>query len=131
MLKNTSLTGEEIFNLIITDNNDMNTNPGRQGWLYESLWQILISVKCVNGINYTQILDGQLDNLRELKNINNLLKIKIAGGGNNITDFTIKNGETIIPFSIKYKDGFKESDVTKIDNTIKTHQIICCSTKAT
>jgi hypothetical protein len=124
MLKNTSLTGEEILNLIITDNNDMNTNPGRQGWLYESLWQILISVKCVNGINYTQILDGQLDNLRELKNINNLLKIKIAGGGNNITDFTIKNGETIIPFSIKYKDGFKESDVTKIDNTIKTHQKI-------
>ena len=124
MLKNTSLTGEEMFELIITDNNDKDTNSIRQGWLFESLWQIVIILKGVNGINYTQILDGELDNLRELKNINNLLKLKIAGGGNNISDITIKNGETIIPFSIKYKDGFKESDVTKIDNTIKTHQKI-------
>ena len=122
MLKNTSLTGQKMFELIITDNNDKDTSPTRQGWIYETLWQIVIILKCVNGINYTQILDGKLDNLRELKNINNLLKIKIAGGGDNITDITIKNGETFIPFSIKYKDGFKETDVTKIDSTIKTHK---------
>jgi hypothetical protein len=123
MLKNIDLTGKEILKKILTDNNT-STNESRQGWIYETCWQIVIILKCVNGINYNQILDGKLDNLKLLKNINYLLKIKIAGGGDNITDFTIQDKDTIIPFSIKYKSGFKETDVSKIDNTIKTQQKI-------
>ena len=89
MLKNIDLTGKEILKKILTDNNT-STNESRQGWIYETCWQIVIILKCVNGINYNQILDGKLDNLKLLKNINYLLKIKIAGGGDNITDFTIQ-----------------------------------------
>ena len=55
--------------------------------------------------------------------MNNLLKTKIEGGGNNISDITIKQNNTVIPFSIKYKHKYSETDVSKIDNTIRSQSL--------
>ena len=122
MLSNTHLTGAKIFELIMTDNYS-SPIESRQGWLFETLCIILIITKCIIGLNYTEILDGQVQHLKQLTNFNNLLNIKIAGGGNNKSDMTIKDASTLILFSIKYKNKFGETDVSKLDSIITTQHI--------
>ena len=122
MLANLKLSGKEMFNLIMMENTEV-VDERRQGWIYETLCQILIAVKCVQGLNYSEILEGQLQNLIPVKNINVLLKLAIDGGGNNIVDLTIMQGCTIIPFSIKYRKKHSETDVSKIDNTITKQKL--------
>lgn len=117
MLANTKLTGKQLFDLIMLETKEV-IDERRQGWIYESLCQILIVLKCVQNLNYSELLEGQLQNLIQVKNINALLKLAIDGGGNNIVDLTIKQGYTMIPFSIKYRNKYSETDVSKIDNTI-------------
>jgi hypothetical protein len=117
MLLNTNLTGKELFDVIMKDNKNLHDDR-RQGWIFETLCQILIILRCIKNINYTEIYDGQLQNLKKIKNINSLLKIKVDGGGNNIVDMTIKEATTLILFTIKYKNKYSETDVSKIDNTI-------------
>uniref|UniRef100_A0A6C0EUV3 site-specific DNA-methyltransferase (adenine-specific) n=1 Tax=viral metagenome TaxID=1070528 RepID=A0A6C0EUV3_9ZZZZ len=123
MLANTNLAGKELFDLIMKENNEL-CDERRQGWIFETLCQILISLKCYENINYTEIYDGQLQALKQITNINSLLKVKVDGGGNNIVDMTIKQGTTSILLTIKYKNKFGETDVSKIDNTITTQNII-------
>ena len=53
-----------------------------------------------------------------MDNIDKILKIKVAGGGNNVADFVIQQDSTVIPFSIKYKDGYGETDAVKLNATI-------------
>ena len=120
MLANTKLTGKELFDEII---NKELYDERRQGWIFETLCQILIILKCIENINYTEIYDGQLQNLKQIKNINSLLKVKVEGGGNNIVDMTIKQGTTLVLFTIKYKNKYSETDVSKIDNTITKQNI--------
>ena len=122
MLTNTKLTGKELFELIMKENKE-SEDERRQGWIFESICQILILLKCVQNINYTEILEGQLQNLKQIKNINDLLKVKVDGGGNNIIDFAIKQDSTIIVFSVKYRNKYCETDASKIDNTITKQQI--------
>ena len=122
MLANLKLSGKEMFDLIMMENTEV-VDERRQGWIYESLCLILIAVKCVQGLNYSEILEGQLQNLIPVKNINVLLKLAIDGGGNNIVDLTIKQGCTTIPFSIKYRKKHSETDVSKIDNTITKQKL--------
>lgn len=122
MLANLKLSGKEMFDLIMMENTEV-VDERRQGWIYESLCQILIALKCVQGLNYSEILEGQLQNLTQVKNINVLLKLAIDGGGNNIVDLTIKQGSTTIPFSIKYRNKHSETDVSKIDNTITKQKL--------
>ena len=122
MLLNISLTGKDIFEIIMKENKEL-CDEGRQGWIFETLCQILIILKCIENINYTEIYDGKLQNLKNLKNINSLLNIKIAGGGNNVVDFSIKQETTLILFTIKYKNKYSETDVSKIDNTITKQNI--------
>lgn len=117
MLTNTKLTGKELFDMIMKENNE-SCDERRQGWIFESLCLILIILKCIVNINYTEIYDGQLQNLKLIKNINSLLKVKVDGGGNNIVDMTIKDEDTLVLFTIKYKNKYSETDVSKIDNTI-------------
>lgn len=127
MLENVELKGKHLFNLIMKENRKIN-DERRQGWIFETLMQILIILRCVENINYTEIYNGQLQNLKQIKNINQLLKIKIEGGGNNIVDMAIKEGSTLILFTIKYKNKYSETDVSKIDNTI-TKQCIATDYK--
>jgi len=122
MLANTNLTGKELFVVIIKENKEL-CDERRQGWIFESLCQILIILKCIENINYTEIFDGQLQNLKQMKNINSLLKVKVDGGGNNIIDLAIKQGTTLVLFTIKYKNKYSETDVSKIDNTITKQNI--------
>ena len=122
MLVNNKLTGNELFEKIMNENNEI-CDERRQGWLYETIWIILIMLKCIPNVNYTEIKDGQLQNLRSIKNVNALLKVKVDGGGNNIVDMVIKQGTTLVLFTIKYKNKYSETDVSKIDNTITKQNI--------
>ena len=117
ILTNRHLNAKELFDMIMTDNKE--SNDIRKGWLFETLCQILIALKCVN-IPYTELYEGQLQNLKKITNINSLLKIKVDGGGNNIADMVIKNGPTIVVISIKYRNKFGETDASKIDLTLKS-----------
>jgi len=122
MLANTKLTGKELFDMIMKENKEL-YDERRQGWIFETLCQILIILKCIENINYTEIYDGQLQNLKQIKNITSLLKVKVDGGGNNIVDMAIKQGTTLVLFTIKYKNKYSETDVSKIDNTITKQNI--------
>ena len=122
MLLNINLKGgKNLFDLLIKENK--NSDERRQGWIFETLCQILIILKCIENINYTEIYDGQLQNLKQIKNINSLLKVKVDGGGNNIVDMVIKERTTFVLFTIKYRNNFSETDVSKIDNTIMKQNI--------
>lgn len=120
MLTSQHLTGKELYDSIMFDGD---TDERKQGWIFETLCQILIILKCVVGLNYTEICYDTMENLKKLKTVNNLLKTKIEGGGNNISDITIKHHDTVIPFSIKYKNKYGETDVSKIDNTIRSQSL--------
>ena len=122
MLRHVHLSARELFHLIMTETNET-CNETRQGWLFETLSQILIMTKCM-GVDYDEIYDGQLQSLKQVKNIRKLLNIKIDGGGNNIVDMVIKKESTFIYFSVKYSKKYKETDVSKIDNTVKTQNIM-------
>ena len=122
MLANLKLSGKEMYDLIMMENKEV-IDERRQGWIFESLCQILIVLKCVQNLNYSEILEGQLQNLIQVKNVNSLLDIQVDGGGNNIADLTIKQGSTTIPFSIKYRNKYSETDVSKIDNTITKQEL--------
>jgi site-specific DNA-methyltransferase (adenine-specific) len=119
MLSNINLKGKELFDVIMKENKELN-DERRQGWIFETLCQILIILKCIENIDYTEIYEGHPQNLKQVKNVNSLLKVKIEGGGNNIVDMSIKHNNTIILFTIKYKNKFGETDVSKIDNTIQS-----------
>jgi hypothetical protein len=120
MLSNVNKSGKELFDLLLNENEKVDET--RQGWIFESICQILIFLKCIK-IDYTEICDGQLQNLKQIKNINSLLKVKVDGGGNNIVDMAIKQEETTVLFSFKYKSKYSETDVSKIDNTITKQNI--------
>jgi len=122
ILLNIKLTGKEIFDMIMKENKEI-LNERRQGWIFESLCSILIILNCIENIHYTEIYNGQLQSLKQIKNINSLLKIKVDGGGNNIVDMVIKQDDTFILFTIKYKNKYSETDVSKIDNTITKQNI--------
>ena len=116
------LSGKDLFKVIMLDNNmDIQDNYVRQGWIYETLCQILVISKCIIGLNYIEILDGQLQSLEPIKSVKTQLNIKIAGGGNNVADIVIKkdNNTTIVGLSVKYKNKFGETDICKLDSTMK------------
>jgi len=122
MLRNTYLTGKKLFDFILQEDKE-SIDERRRGWIFETLCQILIIIKCVQNINYTELYDGQLQNLKIVKNINTFMKLKVEGGGNNIIDMSIKDNSTFLFFTIKNKNRYSETDVSKIDNTITSQNI--------
>jgi hypothetical protein len=121
MLSNVNKSGEEIFDLLLNENKKVDET--RQGWIFETICQILITLKCIYGVNYTELYEGQLQNLKHITDINSILQVKIAGGGNNISDMTIKEDTTLIAFTIKYKNKYCETDVSKIEHTLTKQNI--------
>lgn len=119
------LTANALFELIMNDgkrnSHKTETDSIRQGYLFEVLTIILITMKCFN-LDYTEICNGQLQNFVPVKNVNILLNENIRLGNNNV-DFIVKQQETTIFISIKYKDGFTETDVSGINDTIKEQKI--------
>ena len=116
MLTFSKLTGQQLFTKLITDNKT-HDDKRRQGWVFETICQIVVIMKLVAGLEYSQYCIGQLDSIRPIDNVKKILDIKVEGGGNNIVDFILKQGNDILPFSVKYKNGYTETDVTKIDST--------------
>jgi hypothetical protein len=119
MLRNLRIPGKDLFRLLMTDNANTSDDFTRMGWLYETICQLMIICKCVAGLDYTEIYQGQLHNRKPVKNVLNLLETKVAGGGKNLVDMILMNQTTLIPITIKYNNAYKETDVSKIDHTIQ------------
>jgi site-specific DNA-methyltransferase (adenine-specific) len=121
MLSNKHLTGDELFHIIMTDNNS-SPSDSRRGDLYESLCENLVLLKCIPTLNYTDIMYGDLSSLKKVKNIKHLLSNKIHQG-NNVSDISIINGNVTICFSIKYKKKVskKGTDINDLDATLKMY----------
>ena len=122
MLANTNLTGIQLFQLLMSENNSSPSHQ-RQGDLFESICEILLVMKCIDGLTYTSIMGGDLSSLKQVKNIKKFLKNKIHQG-NNVSDITIKNGKTTICFSIKYnkkKVSKKGTDINELDGEIQKY----------
>jgi hypothetical protein len=118
---NRHLTDKEMYNLIMSDNNTSPTDS-RRGDLYETLCEILLVMKCIDRLNYTNIMNGDLSSLKQVKNIKTLLKNRIHQGGN-VSDISIKVDTTAICFSIKYKKQVskKGTDINDLDSTLKKY----------
>ena len=77
MLYGMDKTGNDLFQQIMTDDNSVIViDEKRQGFLYETIWEILISLKCIEGIDYTELCDGQLQSLSRIIKIDTILKKK-------------------------------------------------------
>ena len=122
LLRNIKLGGEVLFNIIMSDDNS-SPSIQRQGDLYEILCEILIVTKCINKLNYTNIMVGQVSSLKPVTNIKILLNNKIHQG-NNVSDISIKNNDTIICFSIKYNEkkvSKKNTDASRLNTEVKKY----------
>jgi hypothetical protein len=115
------LPTKELLQLLLNENTSQ-VNESRRGFIYETLCIILIVTKCVVRLQYAKFMDGQLQNLRPITNIMELLSKKI-NSGNNPVDITIKIGSTLIPISVKYENKYSHAQISDIDNTIKTQNI--------
>ena len=126
MLNNTYMTGDDIFNYILTDGKggklDQTKNGRRYGWLFETICQIVIVLKCVPNMTYDEVLDGQLESLKKMTNIKAVLNCKVEGQGNNKSDMTLKQDTNIVPISMKYRDGFTETDVVILKATLDNNK---------
>ena len=76
ILNNISINNVELYTKLISDNHSTDDDR-RIGFLFETVSILLLISKCIK-INYTNILTGQLQSLKNLTNINDLLKQKIA-----------------------------------------------------
>ena len=66
ILNNITLSGRELFNILITDNySDPLPDERRTGFIFETICIILEICKCIN-IDYNEVLDGQLQSLKNL-----------------------------------------------------------------
>jgi hypothetical protein len=114
-----SYTSKQIFEKVITDDYSQDDkSQSRQGWIYETLWIILITFRCIPRLQYTTIHSGPPSSLHVVSDVNDLFNILVNGGGNNIVDMTLQHGDTYTFLSIKYKEGYCETDVSKIALTL-------------
>jgi hypothetical protein len=125
MLANTQLFGRGLFELLMNEKLNVfvssKTTP-RQGYIFETICQILIILKCVENINYKEIYEGHVENLNKINNVKLILNKNVTGQGNNKVDFTIKQCDTYSHFSIKYKP-FCETDICNIIHRITEHNV--------
>ena len=123
MLLNITLGGALLFDLLMTDNKS-EPSESRQGDLFETICEILVILKCIPGIDYSNILCGDCSSLKPVTNIKNVLSNKIHQGGN-VSDITIEHEGTIIGFSSKYKKKVsrKGTDLSDLDSTLKQHAV--------
>ena len=67
MILNIDMIPKKLYKIIISDNKTT-VDDSRIGFLFETLVTILLTSKCLK-IEYTNILDGQLQSLKILNNI--------------------------------------------------------------
>lgn len=112
--------GTAIYERIMSDNGN-NPNASRQGFLFETICQMLIVLKCLVSLDYTKIMDGQPTALRTMDTIQQILSCNLSQG-NNKSDITINQNEIMIPFSIKYHENIntQHTDVLDLDVTMRS-----------
>ena len=91
---------KNIYSKLLNDKNNSSFN----GFLYESIIELLIISKCMPGIDYDEIIIGQYPSIIRLENIKRVLNKNINSKEGGVSDITIKIKNELIPFSIKYKD---------------------------
>ena len=127
MLSHTELGGEKLFQKLITDNNvdgcHADRDRTRQGWIFESICQISMTMKLIENLDYTQIYRGQPDNLTPISSFKTIMDVKVNGGGGNIVDYMLKQTGIFVPFSIKYMDEYNETDICKISRTMEKQNV--------
>ena len=108
------------FKQIMNDNDLTIVKKTRQGFLYETIWEILIALRCIEKLDYNEIYEGVIENLTIVKKYNKIIKKNIVQG-KNPADMIIKQGTTMIPISIKYKEKFlpNTTQVSELENSIK------------
>jgi hypothetical protein len=130
LLLESNIESNDIFDLIISNNNsDEDLHDNKVGFLFEGLCIILQISKCL-GFEYDEFMGGVLSNYYKITHINDLLTKSIQSG-NNASDITIKYGDLISAFSIKYKKTItpKDTDILTLKATfdnlnISNYQII-------
>ena len=102
MLSHTELGGEKLFRKLITDNNTNGNHADRdrkrQGLVFESICQIAMTMKLIQNLDYTEIYEGQPQNLVPISSFNTYMNVKVNGGGSNIVDFVLKLIDTLYHF---------------------------------
>lgn len=116
--------GEEVFDTIMTLN-QKGADPSTQGYLFESLFEILILAKCIQGVSYTKMFQGKFSSLIPITHAKQVLEKSYRQGGN-LSDITIEteneDKKTVISFSVKYKkDSISAdfADISEIDTQLK------------
>jgi hypothetical protein len=128
MISLVSRPSVELFKKIMEcdDEDDVLTEVGtsvksRGGYIYETICIILILTRCFNGLDYAEIYEGFLHELRPIKDAKILLDMLIGGGGNNCADmaFSSKNVVTgvieLIGVSVKYWNKYTDGDCDRIE----------------
>jgi len=119
LIENESQSGHDIF-----INLTKNANASDRGKIIETLFQIMVVFKCIPGINYTTIYDGELQSLEEVTSFKSFFN-KELHQGNNISDLTIKEKDTFIMFSVKTGKNIKsrKTDIVGIIRECQNYHI--------
>lgn len=114
--KDKKCDGKKIFKKIINKTNTDSFN----GYLFEALARVMIMLKCFIGIDCDAVYDGKISEKINETSVKKMSKDKI-NKGNNGTDLIIKNDETYIGFSVKYKKTFdaRDTDCETINTEFK------------
>jgi hypothetical protein len=121
MIQFSNLQGSELFRTIISDNGET-PSESRQGFLYETVFQILAVTSCIIGMNCVTAYNGQLQNLKPIANISDILDTPVHDKSGGVSDFTYLDSDSnTIAVSVKYKNEFNPatSDISSIDNTLR------------
>lgn len=105
MWGNRHMTGKALFDFIMNDR--IKEDPVRKGYIFETIFAFLVVLSCLPNITYTEIIEDVFNNNKKIENINTILNLNITGQKGD-SDFTFKNGDTTIPFSCKYSNGYLE-----------------------
>lgn len=120
MLDNRQLTGETLLEVLLQEGKS--TSARRKGYLYESVFQILILLKCIGNIHYTEMYDGPPSELQKTGGLTEFLK-KNVETGDNVLDLTLKFNNTYIFFSCKYNGKYCDTGVSSIRDAIESTKL--------
>ena len=102
---------------------DTATNDSQRGFLFESIVILLILTKSLNSLEYNEFHSGRIETSRRVERCTEVLNEKIHCG-NNLADIIVKDkAYNIIAFSVKYRNGYVETDVGKIAETFAVNNL--------
>ena len=76
-----------------------------------------MTMKMIENLYYTEIHEGQPEDLKPIRSFKAYMNVKVNGGGSNIVDYVLKNDDTFIPFSVKYMEEYNDTNVHEIATT--------------